>query len=106
MAEDVLHSANLGLDFVTALTLAMAWFIVGNAMLMNVAERRRGLSLMRLLGATGRQVRRLVTVEAAILGGVGAAAGAVVGLAAAGPISAGISRRLGSRCIRCLCPWQ
>ncbi|MFZ4637408.1 MAG: FtsX-like permease family protein, partial [Pirellulales bacterium] len=94
MAEDVLHSANLGLDFVTALTLAMAWFIVGNAMLMNVAERRRGLSLMRLLGATGRQVRRLVTVEAAILGGVGAAAGAVVGLAAAGPISAGISRAL------------
>ena len=94
MAEDVLHSANLGLDFVTALTLAMAWFIVGNAMLMNVAERRRGLSLMRLLGATGRQVRRLVTVEAAILGGVGAAAGAVAGLAAAGPISAGISRAL------------
>jgi putative ABC transport system permease protein len=94
MAEDVLHSANLGLDFVTALTLAMAWFIVGNAMLMNVAERRRGLSLVRLLGATGRQVRRFVTLEAAILGAAGAAVGAVVGLAAAGPISAGISRAL------------
>ena len=94
MAEDVLHSANLGLDFVTALTLAMAWFIVGNAMLMNVAERRRGLSLMRLLGATGRQVRRFVTAEAAILGGAGALVGAAVGLAAAGPIAAGISRAL------------
>ena len=94
MADDVLHSANLGLDFVTALTLAMAWFIVGNAMLMNVAERRRGLSLVRLLGATGRQVRRFVTLEAALLGGVGATVGAVVGLAAAGPISAGISRAL------------
>ncbi|MFM7413582.1 MAG: ABC transporter permease [Planctomycetota bacterium] len=94
MAEDVLHSANLGLDFVTALTLAMAWFIVGNAMLMNVAERRRGLSLIRLLGGTGRQVRRLVTVEAGILGGVGAAVGAGAGLAAARPIAAGITRAL------------
>jgi len=94
MAEDVLHSANLGLDFVTALTSAMAWFIVGNAMLMNVAERRRGLSLLRLLGGTGAQVRRLITVEAALLGGLGAVVGAAVGLAAAGPISSGISRAL------------
>jgi putative ABC transport system permease protein len=94
MAEDVLHSANLGLDFVTGLTMAMAWFIVGNAMLMNVTERRRGFSLLRLLGATSRQVRRFVTIEAAILGGVGAVVGAALGLAAAGPISAGISRAL------------
>ncbi|MFM8433948.1 MAG: ABC transporter permease, partial [Planctomycetia bacterium] len=36
MAEDVLHSADLGLDFVTGLTAAMAFFLVGNAMLMNV----------------------------------------------------------------------
>lgn len=94
MAEDVLHSANLGLDFVTGLTMAMAWFIVGNAMLMNVTERRRGFSLLRLLGATGRQVRSFVTLEAAILGAVGAVAGAVLGLAAAGPIAAGISQAL------------
>jgi putative ABC transport system permease protein len=94
MAEDVLHAANLGLDFVTALTAAMAWFIVGNAMLMNVTERRRGFSLLRLLGATGRQVRRLVTGEAVVLGGIGAVVGAAAGLAAAGPISAGISRAL------------
>jgi putative ABC transport system permease protein len=94
MAEDVLHAANLGLDFVTGLTVAMAFFIVGNAMLMNVTERRRGFSLLRLLGATARQIRRLVTVEAAILGVVGGIAGAVAGLAAAGPISAGIARAL------------
>jgi putative ABC transport system permease protein len=94
MAEDVLHSANLGLDFVTALTVAMAWFIVGNAMLMNITERRRGFSLLRLLGATARQVRRSVTDEAAILGGLGALVGAAAGLAAARPISAGISAAL------------
>ncbi len=94
MAEDVLHSANLGLDFVTGLTVAMAFFIVGNAMLMNVTERRRGFSLLRLLGATARQVRRFVTTEAAILGVVGGLVGAAAGLAAAGPISAGIARAL------------
>jgi len=96
MAEDVLHAANLGLDFVTALTVAMAFFIVGNAMLMNVTERRRGFSLLRLLGATARQIRRLVTVEAAILGIVGGLAGAAAGLVAAGPISAGIAQALQS----------
>jgi putative ABC transport system permease protein len=94
MAEDVMHSANLGLDFVTGLTLAMAWFLVGNAMLMNVSERRRGLSLVRVLGATGRQVHRFVTGEAAILGGIGAVVGAALGIAAAGPISERISLAL------------
>jgi putative ABC transport system permease protein len=94
MAEDVLHSANLGLDFVTSLTVAMAFFLVGNAMLMNVTERRRSFALLRVLGATGRQVRRFVMGEAALLGAAGAVAGSVAGLAAAVPISAGISRAL------------
>jgi len=94
MAEDMLLSANLGLDFVTGLTVAMAWFIVGNALLMNVSERRRQLSLVRVLGASARDVRRFIVGEAALLGGAGALVGAVAGLAAAGPISAGISRAL------------
>ena len=94
MAEDVLHSANLGLDFVTGLTVAMAWFIVGNAMLMNVTERRRSFALLRVLGATGRQVERFVMAEAALLGAAGSVVGAAAGLAAAVPISAGISQAL------------
>jgi len=91
MVEDVLHSANLGLDFVTGLTVAMAWFIVGNAMLMNITERRRSFALLRVLAATGRQVRWFVTIEASLLGMEGVVAGTVAGLAAAAPISAGIS---------------
>lgn len=94
MAEDVLHSADLGLDFVTGLTVAMAWFIVGNAMLMNVTERRRGFSLLRLLGATVRQVRRFIVGEAAVLGASGAVLGAAAGWFAAKPIAAGIARAL------------
>ena len=91
MVEDVLHSASLGLDFVTGLTVAMAWFIVGNAMLMNITERRQSFAMLRVLAATGRQVRWFVTIEASLLGMAGAVAGTVAGLAAAGPISAGIS---------------
>jgi len=94
LADDVLHAANLGLDFVTGLTVAMAWFIVGNTMLMNVTERRRGLSLLRLLGGTARQVRRLVTCEAAVLGLLGAVVGAAAGMLAARPVALGISRAL------------
>ncbi|MFM7289876.1 MAG: ABC transporter permease, partial [Planctomycetia bacterium] len=45
-------------------------------------------------GATGRQVRRMVTTEAALLGLAGAVAGAAAGLAGAEPISAGISQTL------------
>jgi len=94
MAEDIMQSSFLGLDFVTWLTVAMAWFIVGNAMAMNVAERRRGLSLVRLLGASSRQIRRFVAAEAAILGGIGAAAGTGLGLLAAGPIAQRITQAL------------
>jgi len=94
MAEDILHSANLGLDFVTGLTMAMAFFLVGNAMLMNVTERRRAFALLRVLGASAWQVKRFVMAEAALLGLAGSVVGAVLGLAAAGPISAGISQTL------------
>jgi predicted lysophospholipase L1 biosynthesis ABC-type transport system permease subunit len=94
MAEDVLHAADLGLDFVTGLTVAMSWFIVVNAMLMNVTERRRGLALVRLLGGTARQLRRTVMAEAVILGGVGAVVGAGLGLLAARPIAGGIAAAL------------
>jgi putative ABC transport system permease protein len=94
LADDVLHAANLGLDFVTGLTIAMAWFIVGNTMLMNVTERRRGLSLVRVLGGTSRQVQQLVMCEAAALGSLGAVVGATAGMLAARPLALGISRAL------------
>lgn len=94
LADDVLHAAHLGLDFVTGLTIAMAWFIVGNTMLMNVTERRRGLSLVRVLGGTSRQVQRLVMGEAAALGFIGAVVGAAAGMLAARPMALGISRAL------------
>lgn len=94
LADDVLRAADLGLDFVTWLTVAMAWFIVANAMLMAVSERRRALSLARVLGATKRQIRQLVSGEAALLGGAGALVGGLAGIAAAEPIARRIAAAL------------
>jgi len=96
IADEMLSAANLGLDFVTALTVAMAWFIVGNSMLMNVTERRRSLALKRVVGASARQVARSVMLEAALLGLVGTAAGIAGGLVAAEPIARNIATFLRS----------
>ncbi len=46
-----------------------------------VLERRRELSMLRLVGASRRQVLRMVVAEAAVLGGVSQAIGLAVGLA-------------------------
>lgn len=55
-------------------------FIVSSTFAFTVAQRRRDLALLRLTGATRRQVRSLLRGEALLLGGTGAALGAVVGL--------------------------
>lgn len=91
MADEMLAAANLGLDFVTALTVAMAWFIVGNAMLMNVTERRRSFALTRVVGASPRQITRAVVAEAGLLGALGAVIGSIGGIVAAGPIAGNIA---------------
>ncbi|MGV8920024.1 MAG: ABC transporter permease [Pseudomonas sp.] len=56
---------------------------VMNVMLMNVAERRREIGLRMALGARPRDIRNLFVLEAAMLSVVGAALGAVLGVASA-----------------------
>jgi putative ABC transport system permease protein len=94
LASELVSVANLGLDFVTGLTVAMSWLIIGNAMLMSVTERRRSFALQRLIGATSRQVARLVVADAAMIGLAGAAVGAVGGVLAARPIARGIAQAI------------
>src|SRR4029078_6133608 len=43
---------------------------VASTLLTLVSERRRELAVLRLIGADRRQVRKMIVVEAAILGGV------------------------------------
>jgi len=65
--------------FMAAISLFMAMFVVASTFGFVVATRRRELGMLRLIGATPRQVRRLILGES----GVVALAATVVGCAAA-----------------------
>ena len=58
----------------------VAVFIVASTFAFTVAQRRRDLALLRLIGAGRRQVRRLMFGEALVLGTLGSVAGIILGL--------------------------
>lgn len=68
--------------------LALTSVIVGSFMIANtfaivIAQRTREFGTLRALGATARQVRRSVVLEAVLVGTVASAAGVALGLVAA-----------------------
>jgi putative ABC transport system permease protein len=63
------------------IAIVVAMLGVAGTLLTLVLERRRELSLLRLAGADRRQVRRMVVIEAALIGGVSQAIGLTVGFA-------------------------
>ena len=58
----------------------LAVFIISSTFGFTVAQRRRDLALLRLVGGSRRQIRRLLVGEAVLLGGFGAATGIPAGL--------------------------
>ncbi|MBN1485341.1 MAG: FtsX-like permease family protein [Chloroflexia bacterium] len=62
------------------LAVLVAALGVANTMVINLAERRRELGLLRAVGATRGQVRQTVVIEAALVGLMGALLAAVLGL--------------------------
>ena len=63
------------------IAIVVAMFGVAGTLLTLVIERRRELTLLRLVGALRRQVQRAVVIEAAIIGAISMGIGLVVGLA-------------------------
>jgi putative ABC transport system permease protein len=63
------------------IAIAVAMLGVAGTLLTLVLERRRELSLLRLAGANRRQVRRMVIIEAALIGAVSQGIGLAVGFA-------------------------
>lgn len=61
------------------IAIAVAMLGVAGTLLTLVLERRRELSLLRLTGADQRQVRRMVIIEAALIGAVSQGIGLAVG---------------------------
>ena len=82
----VLLSATAHVEAITlvAMTLGiaafLAVFIVSSTFAFTIAQRRRDLALLRLVGGSRRQLRRLLLSEAFLLGLVGTALGAPLGL--------------------------
>ena len=55
-------------------------FTIANTMSITLAQRSRELALLRALGATRKQVRRLVVAEATVMGAIGSALGIAAGI--------------------------
>ena len=63
--------------FITAFVSA---FIINNVFQITIGQRLRELALLRAVGASGRQVRRMITLEALALGVVATVLGVIGGL--------------------------
>jgi putative ABC transport system permease protein len=94
LVEETLASGEQGLRLATAFSLVLAYFMILNTFLMNVGERRRQLAIMRALGATRRQIARLLYGEALVMGTVGSALGVLVGLGGAYVLNQSLNRVL------------
>jgi predicted lysophospholipase L1 biosynthesis ABC-type transport system permease subunit len=74
---DILQTMLNGMLLLAIVAVALG---VVNTTMISVAERRRELGLLRIVGATRRQVTAVVTGEAALLGLLGGAVGLIAGL--------------------------
>jgi len=69
-----------GLGVLAALATFVAIFVVSSAFALSVLQRHREIALLRAIGATPRQVRRMIAVEALVVAVAGTAVAAVIGL--------------------------
>lgn len=61
-------------------------FIVANTFSYSVQQRGREIGLLRAVAATPRQIRRMITIEAAVIAILGSAIGSLLGLVLAWPL--------------------
>ena len=90
----------LGILYVLlALSVIVSLFGIVNTLVLSVFERRRELGMLRAVGMTRRQVRRMVRYESVITALIGATLGVGVGLA----LAALVTRRSATRAWRSRC---
>ena len=95
LADSLLKSTELALDFAGALSMTMAGFLVLNALRMNLGERRAAMATVRVLGATSRQVFLLHLLEGMLLGSAGALLGIPLGTFLARGLAQAMQRLVG-----------
>lgn len=84
LAEANLASSGMSLALMVfpAIAIVVAIIVVSTTFQVLVRQRQRELGLLRCVGATGRQVRRLILVESLLVGVVASALGVAVGVIA------------------------
>ncbi len=68
------------LSAMSLLALMVGAFIIYNGMSFSVVQRRELFSTLRVLGATGEEISRIIYIEALVLGIIGTALGCVLGI--------------------------
>jgi putative ABC transport system permease protein len=79
----------------SAFALFIGMFIIYNSFVTAVAERRSEIGIVRALGGTRAQVRRLFVTESLVLGLAGSLLGVGIGILIAGGIASAISTLVG-----------
>lgn len=71
---------NIILYFFAAMSLFVGGFLILNSFNMTVAQRLREIGMLRTLGSSRKLVRRMILIEALLLGVVGSIVGVLIGL--------------------------
>lgn len=87
-AQEQLGSLTLVLTAMSAAAVLVGALLIANTFAIVINQRRRELALLRAAGATAGQVTRAVLAEAAVVGTVGGALGAGLGVLAASGLRA------------------
>jgi putative ABC transport system permease protein len=78
--EDTLDQVFALMRTLEILAIVIAALGVVNALLANVLDRVREIGVLRAIGTLRRQLRRVVVIEAVLVGTIGALSGALLGL--------------------------
>ncbi len=78
--EGQIDSALAVLNVLVALAVIIALMGIANTLALSVVERTRELGLMRAVGMSRRQLRRMVRLEAGLVAGFGAVLGVLTGV--------------------------
>jgi putative ABC transport system permease protein len=95
LARATLLSAEQGLSALSLVALLAATFVILNTFLLNLGERRKQIAVLRSLGASRKQVLRLLLREAFLLGLTGTIAGCIGGVSLAFGLNYLMQRFLG-----------
>jgi len=94
-AEAMVAGYTMMVNISSAFALFIGMFIIYNAFATSVTERRAEIGILRALGATRAQVRRLFLAESLVLGLIGSLIGLVAGALIARGIASAISTLVG-----------